>query len=1334
MSTSGGLTSSRGWPRAFICCAIAGFNVAYWNLSSRPISRDKEGAWLAGEVPLRLFHFSGFDQTRPDILSKHQDRIALAEHPDLAELCRSYAVDLLAAGAEEVRDWPYTYASTASGIPLNAVVRNVYRRLAAAGQNGGSVFEEKGERAFVGHLNAPAPAAAGGQAGITNYLAALHDEREDLRRAYPDISGVDAAGYLGWARVFGREEVPAALLPAEGSAELVPSTPIDADDASERRALLLGVNVAGYLNSELGVGEVARQAIRALDNAGVPVLPVGIPAPQSRQGHAFTHRGTSQRGHPINLICVNADMLPSFAAGIGEPFFAGRHSIGWWWWEVSEFPQRWLGSFAHVDELWAGSRFVAEALEVISPVPVIYIPLPVSVAGAPRADPSRFGLPPGFSFLFSFDYSSVLARKNPLGCVDAFLRAFPEPGEAILVLKSINAGLHPADRELVRGLAAGHRHVHLIDRYLEPADKDRLVASCDSYVSLHRSEGFGITIAEAMFLGKPVVATAYSGNLDFMTADNSYLVDYALTPIGPGADPYPPAAVWADPDLDHAAALMREVYEDREEARRRGAHARADIRRTHSVAAAGAKMSQRLNTIVRRDQFGGSGWEAPAALARAERANATLEEGPRTSAPSRAGPAGRVARRLALRFMRPHTVHQANIDRDLLDALRAIGRDVDELGARGVSVETLALRGLRDLEQQLRGLLEPEIAVGAARLDVLSDELDRLRQVVHGSDGADARAAQEVRIDDLAHQVDVLRGGLRRHAQLLSVSDLPIEPELDDYPEAPAQPWSEQYNVAQAAFVGRALDDADLVELFRCGGPFPAGYGHGFDERVVEFPWLASRSLSGRVLDAGSTLNHLHVLRRLRSRMDDLHIVTLAAEDQSFPSLGVSYLYADLRALPLAEGVYDRVVSLSTLEHVGLDLKHFGADGTRAKDPQEAALAAADELRRVLRPGGEVLISVPVGVPERFDWVRALSLHELDELIDRFAPAEVDITFFRHDGGWGRVSRESVADARYRDHLGGAPPRGGVVAAEAVACVALRTTRDPRAASVTLAVAWRPRSYGTLRSRAALARLDGLICDVACDPPGSADVRAAETDVGRLLLHAADEVMTPIIVATKTWEAAEGSWLRSVLRRGQTVIDVGANIGYFTVLASAAVGPRGSVVAVEPDRGNLRLLRANLWLNACDNVRVVPAAATDVRRLLALRHNASNAGDHQVHDEATDGDALVCGVVLDDVLDRGPVDIVKIDTQGVDHLVVNGLRRTLQACPRAQVMAEFWLDGMEARGFDVADVLAGYRSLGRPISVLDDRGVPHGASDGEILSAADAAPGRFLNLILGRAG
>jgi FkbM family methyltransferase len=724
-----------GMAESFHLLRDRGFNVAYWNLSARPISRTEDGTWMAGSAPLRLFHFSGFDHLLPHLLSKHQNRVSLADHPDLAQLCRSYTVELLAAGVDDASEWPYTYATTRSGIPLNPVVRNVYRRLVAAGGMDGSVFEPAGEQEFLDHLNAPASDAAGGAVGITIYLAALYEERGDIGRAYPDIAGADAEGYLGWARIYGRGEVPSQLCPPSRGADVA------AAPALER----LGVNVVGYLNSELGVGEVARQAIRALDAADVPVLPVGIEAPVSRQGHAFAHGTPSRGGYPVNLICVNADMLPKFVADVGHPFFAGRHSIGWWWWEVAEFPERWLGSFDHVGEVWAGSRFVAEALAAVSPVPVIRIPVPVSVPGLPHSARERFGLPPEYAFLFSFDYASVLARKNPIGLIEAFLLAFPEPGQAMLVLKSINAGSHPDDHECVRLAASGHRHIVLLDGYLEPADKDRLVASCDCYVSLHRSEGFGITIAEAMFLGKPVIATGYSGNLDFMTSENSYLVDFELVAIGPHAAPYPPEGQWAEPDLEHAAVLMRRVFEDRAGARRRARRGASDIRRTHSPQASGARMAQRLRLIAARGSPSPSTWEAPAALERAAQADATLTAGP---GESRSGRGKRLVRRIVLRLMRPHTAHQASFDRDSLDALQAIGRDVREVGQRAVSLEARALRGLRDVEHRLRNLLEPEVATGAARADDLAHQVAELRVKVAGGDA---------RVDDLARQADELR-------------------------------------------------------------------------------------------------------------------------------------------------------------------------------------------------------------------------------------------------------------------------------------------------------------------------------------------------------------------------------------------------------------------------------------------------------------------------------------------------------------------------------------------------------------------------------------------------
>jgi FkbM family methyltransferase len=255
---------------------------------------------------------------------------------------------------------------------------------------------------------------------------------------------------------------------------------------------------------------------------------------------------------------------------------------------------------------------------------------------------------------------------------------------------------------------------------------------------------------------------------------------------------------------------------------------------------------------------------------------------------------------------------------------------------------------------------------------------------------------------------------------------------------------------------------------------------------------------------------------------------------------------------------------------------------------------------------------------------------------------------------------------------------------------------------------------------------------LAADPVVAADVVTVATDVGELLLHADDEVMTPIIRAHGRWEEDEAIWMNGLLRPGQTVIDCGANVGYFSLLASRAVGPAGRVLAFEPERANLRLLRHNLWRNGADNVQVVPAAAGDARTPLALRFNAANRGDHQVHAEAQGTDVLVPSVVIDELLPTEAVDVVKVDTQGSDHVVIAGMRQLLDRSPGAHVLVEFWLDAMEDRGVRPADVLADYRALGRPMGMLEPGGSVTDSTDGEIVAAAQkTAPVRFVNVILG---
>ena len=697
-----------------------GFNVAYWNLHSRPIRRTAEDIWMAGDVPLRLFHFSGFDHERPNVLSKHQNRVRIQDHPDLAGLCLSYAEELQAEGVEEALSWAYDYAATPGGLELTPDIRRAYRELLVDGRLGRSPYTPEGEAELIEALNEPAGARAGGEFGVTRYLASLHSHHAHLSRAFPDLADVDGPRLVEWAHKHSRGEIPPALLRPTPPPGDEPTPPPAARVSSDRP---FGVNVAGYLNAELGVGEIARQAITALDTALVPVLPMALAAPGSRHSHPFAHTGRWSGGYPINLVCVNADVLPDFAQQAGPAFFQGRHTIGWWWWELAEFPKRWLGSFELVDQLWAGSTFVAETLARVADIPVTVVPAPVTVEGAPRSEPERFRLPPEFSFLFTYDYSSVLARKNPLGLIDAFLRAFPEPGEACLVLKSINADHHPAHHARVREAAQEHRHVLIFDDYLHPVDKDRLVASCDCYVSLHRSEGFGMTMAEAMYLGKPVIATGYSGNTDFMRPDNSWLVKYKLAAVGPGAAPYPPEAHWAEPDLAHAASLMREVFEGGDSVRQRARKGASDIRRRHSPDAVGQKMESLLREAANHLPRPRGGWEDPQAR-RSSRAAANLvEAGAQAAAPQRRGPR-RALRDTVLRLIKPYTAHQAQIDQALIDSVVQMTDAVRELNERSIAVEALGLQGLRNAERRMRTQFEANLKTDAERLDAVEQRLD----------------------------------------------------------------------------------------------------------------------------------------------------------------------------------------------------------------------------------------------------------------------------------------------------------------------------------------------------------------------------------------------------------------------------------------------------------------------------------------------------------------------------------------------------------------------------------------------------------------------------------
>lgn len=547
-----------------------GCNVAYWNVDARPIARTEDG-WTASGVPLRFFHFSGYRPHTPWLLSKHapdQPRVRLSEHGDLRALCDEYAEALRAVGAHDLGGDGYGWARLADGRAVTAAERRFYREALLAADRGDAPyppdpFAAAGPAAYMDWLHAPARA----NTRLTRFVEAAWVSRPDLKGAFPDPFGRSEDHLLAW-------------LEEEGGEQL--GIPVDRRSHAARPALpassgagVLGVNVIGYLKAELGVGQIGRFAVQAGREAGLEVTALAYDRTVNRQEHPFVVT-PGEALHGVNIVAVNADQLPQLARDLGPELFAGRPTIGIWAWEVEEFPVGLHGAFDLVDEVWALSSFSAQALEKVSPVPVHVFPEPVLPLTAPVRSRAELGLPEGTVFLFAFDHMSVLDRKNPAGLIEAFTRAFAA-GEATLVLKSVNGDRFPADRERLRYLIGDRTDIVLRDGFEAVEEVHALMASVDCYVSLHRSEGYGLTMAEAMALGTPVIATAYSGNLDFMDAGTAMLVPYLPSAVPSTAAPYPTSATWAAPDLEVAASLLRSVHEDPEGARALGERGREAV-------------------------------------------------------------------------------------------------------------------------------------------------------------------------------------------------------------------------------------------------------------------------------------------------------------------------------------------------------------------------------------------------------------------------------------------------------------------------------------------------------------------------------------------------------------------------------------------------------------------------------------------------------------------------------------------------------------------------------------------------------------------------------------
>lgn len=361
-----------------------------------------------------------------------------------------------------------------------------------------------------------------------------------------------------------------------------------------------GFNLVGYLAAELGIGEAARSLARACAqvNVSFSAYDVGYQTQNLQRDDSIISLADDE-SYNIDLLYVNADQTAATAYHLrtSRPHPAG-YTIGFWHWEQPAIPLQHCAAFAHVDEVWVPTTFVHDAVSAVSPVPVCKIPHALDLSVSQGISRTAFGLPDDRPLvLVMYDFHSYQYRKNPEAAVAAFRLAAQKHPECGLVLKTINSQHYPQSFAELKDQVADLPHVYFIDDFLTRQQVWDLQSCCDILLSLHRAEGFGLAPAEMMYLGKPVVATGWSGNMDFMTNENSMPVRYELKPLEFDQGAYPAGPLWAEADIDHAAWCLEQLVEDSELGRRLGKRAQNDVRRQLSPAVVGRQIQRRLRML-----------------------------------------------------------------------------------------------------------------------------------------------------------------------------------------------------------------------------------------------------------------------------------------------------------------------------------------------------------------------------------------------------------------------------------------------------------------------------------------------------------------------------------------------------------------------------------------------------------------------------------------------------------------------------------------------------------------------------------------------------------------
>ncbi len=529
-----------------------------------------------------------------------------------APLAALYARHKKAAPPKTAR---YRYDYFEDGTPLLPTLRRYYAvNFRLWGPSAGNPFAH---RALFTDENM----ALGKEGGVpyTASFASVIASRPDVQACFSAPSGAGFDAYMDWMLRYGvaEYELPDVYYKDIARQYDAEQARRRAEDAKNRklstrllrRAGLLrpappparphGVNLTGYIRGDFGLGEACRILAETLDGQGIPlaVTEIANPTIHTYTNDTWAGRITNTFPYNVNLLYTNADGLDHFLAETSPQAFAGRYNIAYWAWELPTFPERWCHLFGAVDEVWTLSGFAAEAIRAKTEKPVFVLPPAVRVGEADetltRAD---FGLPPDdFVFLMMYDVNSIIQRKNPQGALEAFRQAFGgKPGATLVIKANARPGAGTAKDFEFLEMAARQPNVRVLTQHFSRAGVNALIGLCDAFVSLHRSEGFGLGPAEAMYLGKPSVLTGWSGNMEYTAPAVCHVVKYKLVEIDKDYGPYKKGMTWAEPDIADAAAGMKKLAEDKAYYQSLSEAGKRKMREEFSVAALGQKARGRL--------------------------------------------------------------------------------------------------------------------------------------------------------------------------------------------------------------------------------------------------------------------------------------------------------------------------------------------------------------------------------------------------------------------------------------------------------------------------------------------------------------------------------------------------------------------------------------------------------------------------------------------------------------------------------------------------------------------------------------------------------------------